>query len=115
MPERKLGYTVPNVFGDYELDLALNYRYVAGYTIPDGSFIDTPLGALVELPSYDTYYFRAILRNDDWRFTAYVENLADDFNYNNLARGPFTSITAGQLYVTPLAPRHFGIMVARDL
>ena len=87
MRERKLGYTVPNVFGDYELDLALNYRYVAGYTIPDGSFIDTPLGALVELPSYDTYYFRAILRNDDWRFTAYVENLADDFNYNNLARG----------------------------
>ena len=57
---------------------------------------------------------RVILRNDDWRFILYGKNLQDEFNYSDLGRGPFTSITADQLYVTPMAPRHFGLTVARE-
>ena len=109
-----LGYSVPDALADYDLDLSLNFRKVDGYTLPDGSVIDAPLGASVELPSYDNLDLRAILRNDEWRFIFYGKNLRDRFNYNDLARGAFTSITADQLYVTPMAPRQFGITVARE-
>ncbi|MYE14109.1 MAG: TonB-dependent receptor [Gammaproteobacteria bacterium] len=109
-----LGYSVSDVLADYDLDLSLNFRKVDGYTLPDGSFIDTPLGASLELPSYDNLDLRAILRNDEWRFIFYGKNLRDRFNYNDLARSAFTSITADQLYVTPMTPRQFGITVARE-
>ncbi|MYE84396.1 MAG: TonB-dependent receptor [Gammaproteobacteria bacterium] len=109
-----LGYSVSDALADYDLDLSLNFRKVDGYTLPDGSFIDTPLGASLELPSYDSLDLRAILRNDEWRFIFYGKNLRDRFNYNDLARSAFTSITADQLYVTPMTPRQFGITVARE-
>ena len=109
-----LGYSVSDALADYDLDLSLNFRKVDGYTLPDGSFIDTPLGASLELPSYDNLDLRAILRNDEWRFIFYGKNLRDRFNYNDLARSAFTSITADQLYVTPMTPRQFGITVARE-
>lgn len=109
-----VGYSVADVFADYDLDVSLNFRKVDGYSRPDGSFIDAPLGASFDLPSYDNLDMRVILRNDDWRFILYGKNLQDEFNYSDLGRGPFTSITADQLYVTPMAPRHFGLTVARE-
>lgn len=109
-----VGYTVPAGFGDMDLNLAASYQYIGGYTVPDGSFIDAPLGARNTLPSYDFVDFRATLRNDDWRVTAYVKNVGDKFNYNNLGRGPFTAVAANSLHVSPLNPRQVGLIVSRS-
>ena len=97
-----------------DLNLAASYQYLGGYTVPDGRFIDAPLGALNTLPSYDFVDFRATLRNDDWRVTAYVKNVGDNFNYNNLARGPFTAVAANSLHVSPLNPRQVGLIVSHS-
>jgi iron complex outermembrane receptor protein len=109
-----LTYTVPQLVGDLDLDTALNWRYIDGYTLPDGSY-SAPLGSQLSVPSYDRLDFRIGLRNADWRVSVYVDNVLDSFDYTNITRDPFLPLDEAPFYVTPLSPRQVGIVLTRYL
>ncbi len=109
-----LSYTIPQLIGDLNMETALNWRYIDGYTLPDGNF-NAPLGSLLSVPSYDRLDFRIGLRNEDWRVGVYVDNITDSFDYTNITRDPFLPLAVAPLYVTPLAPRQVGIVLTHYL
>lgn len=105
-------YSIPQLIGDLNMETALNWRYIDGYTLPDGNF-NAPLGGQLAVPSYDRLDFRIGLRNQDWRVSVYVDNITDSFDYTNITRDPFLPLDEAPLYVTPLAPRQAGIVLTR--
>lgn len=104
-------YNLPLQNGS-ELDFYLNYRYVAGYTVPEVHTL-SPLAATLDNPSYERVDFRLSWLIDDWKIAGYVNNVLDSYDYTNIAYAGFDSRTDDNLYVQPLAPRQYGLVVTR--
>lgn len=96
------------------LDVSLNYRFIGSYTIPDGNF-NAAVGAELSNESYDRLDLRARLTlASGWRVTGYVRNLADSYDYAQIAREPFLPTVAPETtFVIPLEPRTFGLIVSK--
>jgi iron complex outermembrane receptor protein len=96
---------------DWNLDLYADYRYVASYLVPNGSFLAN-LGDQWKVPSYGRVNFRASISHDRFKLTGYVENLFDTYDYSNATPSAFFATDSSQVFVTPLAPRTFGAILS---
>jgi iron complex outermembrane receptor protein len=105
-------YRVP-VFGDHELALNANYRYVDEYIVPDGGFT-AALGSTMLVEAYDRLDLRATLKLEDWKVSAFVRNVLDSFDYTNISYNGFVDPTPADFLVIPLEPRTFGLVVTRS-
>ncbi len=98
------------------LDLGLAWQYVSSYNVPDGaSRAPSP-----DLENRNAAYSRVNLRagvslDDGWEISAYVRNLFDTYDYTLIVRDAFAPLpfTSDTLYVVPLEPRNFGVIVRK--
>jgi iron complex outermembrane recepter protein len=107
-----LEYRFP-VFGERDLTVNVNYRYVDEYTVGDGGFL-AALGSTMRVEDYDRLDLRATIALDDWKLSAFVRNVLDSFDYTNISYNGFIDPTPSDLLVMPLEPRTFGVVLSRS-
>jgi iron complex outermembrane receptor protein len=88
------------------------YKYVDNYIVPDGAIL-APLGGHLPVPSSSRVDLQALLSLREWKVSAYVRNVFDRFDYGNINYRPFLAEVPGNLLVTPLEPRTYGIVVSK--
>jgi len=118
--------TVPRVTAaasiEYERDLAVNWRlnasleqrYVSNVLQPDISFL-APLGATLLVPSHARTNVRVALADAQWRFTVFVNNLFDRYDYNNVNYNFLQLRIPGFEFVDPMPSREVGLTISRSL
>jgi iron complex outermembrane receptor protein len=99
-----------------KLDLGLAWQYVSGYNIPDGA----STAPRPDLENRNSGYARLNLRagvafDNGWEVSAYVRNVFDTYDYSLVGREAFAPLpfTASTLYVVPLEPRNYGMIVRK--
>lgn len=97
-----------------ERELALNasYRYTSDYIVPNGGFL-APMAATIPVDAFDRVDLRATVSVADWKIAAYVRNVLDSFDYSQIFYGGFVAQTPNNLFVTPLEPRTYGLVVSK--
>jgi len=98
------------------LDLGLTWQYVSDYNTPDGATTNPRPDAENVNEGYDRLNLRAgVTLDGGWEITAYVRNVFDSFDYTIIAREAFAPLpfTRDTLYVVPLEPRTFGMIVRK--
>ncbi len=106
--------TLANAALGGSLEFRLMYRYI-GQVVTQDQGVGTNASSQLTLPSYDRWDGRiSLVRDDGWRLTAFVNNIADSFDYVRRTTPAWSAnIPYGQL-VLPLEPRQFGISVAKS-
>ena len=114
MPKWILGatasYDVPLANGA-GVNLYAEYRYIDDIEVPETTFT-SPLGSRLPVPGYDRVNLRASYKKDDWKLTAYVNNLFDSYDYFNTTYQLFETRGPANQLVQPLAPRSIGLIAA---
>lgn len=101
------GRTVAN---DMRLEVFGEYRFVDEITFQDNTRVSRARDQLTA-PAYDRVNASVSLETaGGLRFTAYVNNLFDSFDYSYISSDPFIG---GDVFVVPLAPRQFGVRASR--
>ena len=110
-----LDWSVPLASGR-SIDLGLSWQYVDEYPVPDGA-TTSPSPALQNVnESYSRLNLRAGIELDGgWEVSAYVRNVFDSFDYSIIGREAFAPLpfTSRTLYVVPLEPRNYGMVVRK--
>lgn len=99
-----------------KLDLGLSWQYVSGYNVPDGSTTAPSPDLENRNSGYSRVNFRAGITFDGgWEVSAYVRNLFDTYDYSIVGREAFAPLpfTSSTLYVVPLEPRNYGLIVRK--
>jgi iron complex outermembrane receptor protein len=106
--------TGPAVLFDGGLEFRLMYRYIDEVTTQDQG-VGTTATSQLTIPSYDRWDGRvSLVRDDGWRFTVFVDNILDSFDYVRRTTPAWTpNIPFGDL-VQPLEPRQVGFAVAKS-
>ncbi len=105
--------TAPDIVLGGGLEFRLMYRYI-GEVVTQDQGVGTLASSQVTLPSYDRWDGRvSLVREDGWRFTAFVNNIADSFDYVRRTTPAWNpNIVYGDL-VLPLAPRQVGVSISK--
>lgn len=107
-----LDYQLP-LAGSNQIELNLEYRYVSQVSLQD-NYIGAVSNRQRFIPAYDRLNARVSLLNDSgWRFAAYVDNVLDSWDYVGASSDPYRYQTL-PVYVQPLAPRQFGVVVSKS-
>ena len=95
------------------LELRLNYRYVDDVITQDQG-VGTTASSQLTIPAFDRWDARvSLVRDDGWRVTLFVDNIADSFDYTRITTPAWTpNIPYGTL-VMPLEPRQYGVIIAK--
>lgn len=95
-----------------ELALNATYRYTGDYDVPNAAFL-APMGSVIPVEAFDRVDLRATYSVDEWKISAYVRNVLDRFDYSEISYGSFVALTPDNLFVKPLEPRTYGLVVTR--
>lgn len=109
-----IDWTVPLGAGP-TLELGLAWQKVGDYNVPDGSLTAPSVDAEILNEGYDRLNLRAKLAFESgWELTGYVRNVLDSFDYTIISRNQFAPApTSDTLFVVPLEPRTFGVIVTK--
>src|SRR5690606_22035816 len=95
------------------LEFRLSYRYV-GEVITQDQGVGTTAASQLTIPAYDRLDGRvSLVREDGWRFTLFVDNIADSFDYTRITSPAWTPNIPWGTLVNPLEPRQFGIIIGK--
>lgn len=96
--------------GGRRVEAFAEYRYVDEIIFQDNTRLSRARDQLTT-PAYDRVNASvSLLLPADLRVTAYVNNLFDTFDYSYASSNPFRG---GDVFVTPLAPRQFGVRASK--
>ena len=105
-----LDYTMPLSNGA-ELEVYFNYRHIADYHVGVAGFAGANE---VNIPSQDRVDLQLSLIRQGWRFTGYVSNVFDSYDYDRAELPIYVANTSDNLFASPLSPRQAGIKISRD-